>query len=434
MNSTTTSYKFEEFNSETNFIKIVDKFLKIQPIYYDTSRLWWVWNFKDYYWELKDEIDILNYIDQNTRNPSVNSKIRNELIEALKRRSRLNKPKPSKQTWIQFKNKIIDVKTEEEYSASPEYFITNPIPINLGNSDETPTMDKIFEEWVGKDYVQTLYEIISYCLLPSYPIHRLFCLYGEGLNGKSKFLELITNFVGQSNVTSTELDTLLDSRFEITRLHKKLVCLMGETNFNEIKKTSILKKLTGGDLIGYEYKNKDPFHDYNYAKILISTNNIPPTQDKTIGFIRRWTIIDFPNTFDERFDVLDQIPNEEYRNLAKKSIKILKNLLSKREFHNEGNIEERGIKYEEKSNPFEKFWKEMIIEDVDSHIFKFEFRKELDLWCKENRFRIISDRMVANYMKDKNIETQKVSTEWHTNEYDNKRYNAWSGIKWRVKT
>jgi len=52
------------------------------------------------------------------------------------------------------------------------------------------------------------------------------------------------------NVCSTELDSLISSRFEVTRLHKKLVCLMGETNFGEIRKTSILKKLTGKDIIG----------------------------------------------------------------------------------------------------------------------------------------------------------------------------------------
>ncbi len=40
---------------------------------------------------------------------------------------------------------------------------------------ETPTIDKIFEEWVGEEYVKTLYQIIAYCLLPDYPMNRLFC-------------------------------------------------------------------------------------------------------------------------------------------------------------------------------------------------------------------------------------------------------------------
>jgi len=70
----------------------------------------------------------------------------------------------------------------------------------------------------------------------------------------------------------------------------------------------------------------------NYAKILIATNNLPTTTDKTIGFYRRWLIIDFPNQFSEKKDILADIPNEEYNSLALKCVGILKDLLMKRAF------------------------------------------------------------------------------------------------------
>ncbi len=87
-------------------------------------------------------------------------------------------------------------------------------------------MDRIFEEWVGKKNIQQLYEILAYSLIPDYPIHRIFCFIGSGLNGKSCFLNLLRKFIGTKNCCSTELDTLISSRFEVTRLHKKLVCQM----------------------------------------------------------------------------------------------------------------------------------------------------------------------------------------------------------------
>jgi len=117
------------------------------------------------------------------------------------------------------------------------------------------------------------------------------------------------------------------------------------TNFNELSKTSILKKLTGQDLIGFEYKNKNPFEERNYAKILISTNNLPETTDKTIGFYRRWMIVDFPNSFSEQEDILSKIPEEEYESLALKCAHILKDLLDERKFHNEGSIEDSNFVY-----------------------------------------------------------------------------------------
>ncbi len=102
---------------------------------------------------------------------------------------------------------------------------------------------------------------------------------------------MICRFVGDKNVASTDLDALQKSRFEAARLYRKLVCLIGETNFNRFEKTSIIKRLTGDDMMPMELKNKTPFEARNYAKILIATNELPPTADKTPGFYRRCHIV-----------------------------------------------------------------------------------------------------------------------------------------------
>lgn len=205
---------------------------------------------------------------------------------------------------------------------------------------------------------------------------------------------------------------------------------MGETNFNEINKTSILKKLSGGDLIGFEYKNKDLFEEKNYAKIIISTNNLPTTTDKTIGFYRRWMIVDFPNQFSEGKDILLDIPEEEYECLARKSIIILKELIKDRKFTNEGSIEERIKRYEDHSDPLEKFLKEYTEEDFNSFIWKFDFEKKLNEWCKENRHREMSEVAIGKKMKEKGISQELKQSNWLT-EGIKKQFRAWVGIKWK---
>jgi len=410
----------------------IEEFKKIQPLFYDKAGLWWLWNNKEYCWEIVDEIDILNMIRDVTGEDTISSKNRTEILNGLKQEGRKNIPKPISPLWIQFKDKLINFKIGKEIKVTPEYFVTNPIPweIHNDNFEDTPTIDKIFEEWVGKKYVKTLYEIIAYCLITDYPIHRLFCLIGSGMNGKSCFLRLLKKFIGEKNVTATELDTLITSRFEITRLHKKLVCIMGETNFSEISKTSIIKKLTGQDTIGFEYKNKNPFEDNNYAKILIATNNLPTTTDKTIGFYRRWYIIDFPNRFSEKVDILDTIPDEEYKSLALKSINILKELLENKEFHNEGSIEDRIKKYEEKSDFLQKFLEEFTEDSPDTQIWKNDFERKFNDWCKSNRHRQMSAVTLGKAMKEKGYEQQLVYAQWL---YDGKggRARAWVSLKWK---
>ncbi|MFW6172886.1 MAG: DNA primase family protein [Elusimicrobiota bacterium] len=411
---------------------LAKKIIELQPCFYDKAKNWWLWNWQKTKWERVDETDILNAVETQATINTINSKEKNEMLEAIKQVSRLDPPVKIKPTWIQFKNMIYDIETGEEFRAIPQWFVTNPIPWELHPERfmETPTMDKIFEEWVGKDYVQTLYEILAYCMLPDYPIHRIFCFIGRGLNGKGCFLRLMRRFIGGDNVASTELDTLLTSRFEITRLHKKLVCQMGETNFSEMNKTSMLKKLTGEDLIGFEYKNKDPFEDENYAKIIIATNNLPATSDKTIGFYRRWMLIDFPNQFSEKKDILKEIPDEEYKALALKCTFILKDILEKRKFTKEGSIAERMKRYEDKSNPLKKFFEENVIENINGFITKADFRRKLKEWCKENRFREISDRSIKHFMDDRGIESNQRTLDFLDDRGNKIIGRVWEGVKW----
>lgn len=416
----------------TNKLNLAEQFIKLQPLYYDPGKNWWLWNSLEYKWEIIDETDILNEICKNSNADTINSKERNEILEALKQIARKNKPKEIKKTWIQFKDIVYDIKTGDQMKASSEYFITNPIPWKLhqDNFIETPTMDRLFEEWVGKDYVRLLYEILAFCMLPDYPIHRMFCFIGSGSNGKSCYLRLLRKFIGESNCCSTELDTLMVSRFEVTRLYKKLVCQMGETNFEEISRTSIIKKLTGQDMIGFEYKNKNPFEDFNYAKILIATNNLPVTTDKTMGFYRRWTIIDFPNRFGESKDILEEIPDEEYESLALKCCFILKDLLELRKFTNEGTMDERMEKYESKSNFLSKFIKEFTINDELEFITVRDFKIKFEAWCKENRHREMSDITINKEMKALGFEQEKKYFNWMS---DGKGGQArcWMGLKWK---
>jgi len=412
---------------------LAEQIIKIQPLFYDNNKIWWSWNNQKYKWEIIDETDVLLFVKKLSRFNTIKSKEKTEILEALKQEARTRKPKEIKPTWIQFKDTIFDIKNGEKFKATPKYFATNPLPYKLHQDklESTPIMDKIFKEWVGKDYVKTLYEILAFCMLPDYPINRLFCFIGVGMNGKSKYLELLEKFIGRDNVCTTDLDILMNSRFEITKLHKKLVCQMGETNFNEMSKTSKIKKLTGGDLIGFEYKNKTPFEDKNYAKILIATNNLPTTTDKTLGFYRRWMIIDFPNRFSEQKDILKDIPEEEYESLSLKCTIILHDLLEKREFHNEGTVEERMKRYESKSDFLQNYIEEFVDRtDANGYITKHDFYVKFSSWCKEQRHREIAENTLGKKMKEKEIEGVKRTFDW-LNDGKGGRIYVWEGIKWK---
>lgn len=418
----------QQFNI-TNYLENAAEFHKAKPYFYDKAGLFWLWDWEQKKYSMSDEIDIMNKVDKllNFTGQTITSKVKGNYLEALKRVGRLCIPDECPKTWIQFSNKIWDFREKKLSDVKCSYFMTNPIPWKIGKSQHTPVMDKLFKDWVGEKYVQTLYEIIAYCCVMDYPIHRLFCLVGGGRNGKSQFQKIVQKFIGVSNISSTELDLLIDNRFESAKLYKKLVCTLGETNFGVMKKTSLLKKLTGGDLIGYEFKNKTPFDDYNYAKIIVNSNSLPSSLDTSDGFYRRWLIIEFPNEFPEGKDIIETIPDEEYHNLAKKVCLLLPRLMDSGMFTNEGSIDERRRKYIMSSNPLPLFLESFCNKDVEAYVKSNELYNAYILYLNSQKkrkvsrkefFDILADeglfqvRACKNYITDRYIECVELNPDW----------------------
>ena len=411
-----------------DYLDLANQFWKIQPFFYNDEQIWWLWDFKEFKWKIVDETSIMNEIDTVLKQPyTIQSKVKNEILEALKRVGRKRMPQDAPLRWIQFKDKAFSLRSGNIHQITPDYFFTNPIPWAIAETSATPTIDKLFRDWVGEKYIQDLYEILAYCCYRSYPIQTLMCLYGFGRNGKSSYLKILDKFIGEDNITSTELDLLVghgSSRFESFKLYKKLCCLLGETNFGVLDKSSLLKKLVGGDKIGFEMKNKKPFADYNYAKIIIASNSLPSSDDTSEGFYRRWHIIDFPNEFPEGKDITLTIPEEEYTCLAKKIIEILPVLLERGMFTNQGTIPERKLKYQMASNPLPFFIGNCCERDLDEYIlhpdlfsayckFLIHFKRRI---VSRKEFNQVLDqegltpRRTTKYVKDPGDDTKTIAT------------------------
>lgn len=406
----------------------VRRFIEEFPIFYDINDIWWLWDSDNGVWiRLSDDTDILVLLfESDIVIPELNKISRqNEFLSLLRIMARASKPKEPSLEWIQFGNMIYDLSTGKEFLASPEYFFINSLPFKPSEDSTTPIMDKLFIEWVGLENVDLLYQIIAYCCYRDYPIHHLFCFVGSGSNGKSTFLQIVNKFIGLQNVTTVSLDTLMNSRFEVASLYKKLVCQMGETNFSTISRTEILKKLTGQDMISFEFKNKNPFSEKNYAKILISTNTLPETTDKTDGFYRRWVTIDFPNKFSGDVDVLKYIPEYEYNNLSRKVINLLPSLLESRKFKGVGSIIDRKLSYESKSNPLPKFLHDYCVDSTTGYIPKWEFKTRFNDFLIQNNLRSRSDTEIGLRMKEL-YDDKKVHSD-DTGNY----IRCWTGLRWK---
>ena len=382
---------------KVDFMQLARSHLEQQPLHYDSTRTWWAW--RENRWVTVDETDILESIAIGIgMGDVIFRRIRETLLEALRILARANRPEEPGPRVIQFKNKLYDMERDRWFEPTPSLFITSPIPWDPGDSEETPVIDTLFESWVGPAK-EMLLEICAYCLLPSYPIHRFFVLYGDGMNGKTSFLRLLTRFLGQDNVVSTALEKLVSNRFEVARLYRKLCCIIGETSLRVLSKTDVLKRLTGEDLCTGEHKFRDAFDFTNHAKIIVATNVIPVSTDRTTAFYRMAIILDFPNTFEHGRDVVAEIPEQEFRNLATRCISVLRRLLSRGRFSREGEVRERARTYELHSSPVAVFVSERCVEDPSARTPAREFYDACRSWLTRQGLRPLTDREMALQLK-----------------------------------
>lgn len=390
-----------------------ESFYKIQPYYWSPEGLLYYWNKERYCYEIKDETDLLNGIRNSLNYDTIDGQKRFEILQAIKQVGREKRPMPKPKHWIQFQDTLVDIKTGERFKATSEYFLTNPIPHRLGNSENTPVINKLFREWVVKEkvqnesYIKTLEEATAYSLSEDLFLQRLIAATGSGLNGKGTWFKLIQKLVGEDNCVSVEIKKLSINNFAMSAIYKKLVAFSGEVSYNDLSNTNNIKKLTGEDLIEFEFKGKTSFTDKSITTFIIGTNSLPITPDKSIGFYRRWLIIDFPNQFEIKPDILSNISETEYENFCLKCVNVLKGLYESKKFTNEGSILERENKYEERSNPLPKFIQEETIDEPGERIKLQEFCLEFNTWLRNKQLKVVNVRQLGNMLRTEGYEIGK---------------------------
>ena len=413
-----------------------ETFHKENPFYYDEAGLFWMWDAREKKYARNDEVALLNSINDKLNIDTISSRSKVEIVNALRQVGRLHKPKTIPKHCIQFKSKIVDVKTGEEFDATHEFFATNPIPWELGDSEDTPTIDKYFREWVFKEgvqeesYVQTLYEIIAFASTNDQFMQRLIALCGLGLNGKGTYLKILSKFIGDDNICTSELKQLVNNNFETSALYKKLVCIMGEVDAYDLQNTNLLKKLSGEDKIRYEFKGKTPFSEESGTTCIMATNSLPVTPDHSLGFYRRWLVVDFPNQFKVGKDVLGDIPDQEFKNLARKVIRILKGMYQCPAFTNEGDMPTRIKKYEERSNPIMRFIEDCCVENPEGHTTLKYFSAVFNRYLQEHRLRTMTIRAISTALRKEgfDVKGKRIITKKGTPEQDERQTTCVFGL------
>jgi len=160
--------------------------------------------------------------------------------------------------------------------------------------DPTATCSRFtawLEQVIPDDAVQLMWEVIGTCIYAGQPFQRAVLLLGPGGNGKGTLLRVITALIGARHCSSITLAGLSENRFLAAELFGKVANLAGDLDAKRVENSALFKQVTGGDLITAERKHGQPFQFTSAATWVVSANEVPPTNDTTAGFFRRFVVV-----------------------------------------------------------------------------------------------------------------------------------------------
>lgn len=273
--------------------------------------------------------------------------------------------KPDDANILAFDNGLYDLVEDTFEPFTPEHIITNKIRWNYNPEAYSQIADDVLNRIAcnDKQIRALLEEAIGYCFYRRNELGKAIILTGDKSNGKSTFLSMIQNLLGDENIASLDLKEL-GERFKTAELFGKLANIGDDIGDEFIPNPAIFKKLVTGDRVSAERKGQNPFEFNNYAKMLFSANNIPRIKDKTGAVQRRLIIIPFEANFNNQQEGFDPYikhklkTDEVMEYLIQIGIAGLKRILEKRAFTTSTKVQKQLDEYEENNNPILGFFKE----------------------------------------------------------------------------
>lgn len=239
--------------------------------------------------------------------PKVAKALLHNTLEAVRSRKRLP-DSTGLDTWVEgtagpsvlsVENGLLDPVRRDLKPHTPVWFSVTALPVKYDEAAATPTKWLEFLHTVmdgDTERIAVLQELFGACLDRSYAGKFFAALVGSGDNGKSVALLVLHTLLGASNCSAVNLAELSTNRFAAFSLFGKLANVVGDQGYFASADEGRLKTFTGGDLVTFEQKGRDPFVAPNRAKLVFACNTMPSFSDKSEAVWNRLVAVPFDYT------------------------------------------------------------------------------------------------------------------------------------------
>jgi putative DNA primase/helicase len=233
--------------------------------------------------------------------------------------------------------------------------------------------------------IQLVQEFFGYLLTPDCSQHKFILAEGEGANGKSVFLDVLTALLGPENVSHVPLE-MFGGRFQLTATVGKLANICAEIGEIDRVAEGFLKQFTAGDRMYFDRKNLPAINAYPTARLVLSTNNRPRFRDRSAGLWRRMIVLPFNVTIPvERQDpLLRERLKGELPGILRWALEGRRRFLSRGRFEIPGTCAALLSDYKRDSNPASAFLEDTCEPKGDGTVLCGVLYQAYSAWCRTN--------------------------------------------------
>lgn len=209
--------------------------------------------------------------------------------------------------FIAVENGLVNLKTRDLVPNAPDALMVKYCNVRYDPSADCPTWRKCVSTWFGSEEVAWYMQKVLGKMLTGRPDEEAFyLLIGDGANGKSSFLETISEVMGgyskalsDETVIGRKGTPASGHRADIVRLQGARFVYCSETGSGESFRAADLKRISGGDKISARGAYAAEVKEFPARfTLFIATNFAPNMQGADNAMRRRIRLIDFPHDFE----------------------------------------------------------------------------------------------------------------------------------------
>ncbi|MDR7870333.1 MAG: phage/plasmid primase, P4 family [Tissierellaceae bacterium] len=197
-------------------------------------------------------------------------------------------------------NGVINLRNGDLIDHSFDKYLSKMSYVEYTNKIDTPLwtefLNQIFDN--DQELIDYVQKAVGYSMSGSTKEQCVFFCYGNGRNGKSTFLDIVSEIMGDYS-TNIQPETIMVNRqtgganSDIARLKGARFVTTVEPNQGARLNEGLLKQLTGGDTVTARHLYGKEFEFEAEFKLWMATNHKPIIRGRDLGIWRRMHLIPF---------------------------------------------------------------------------------------------------------------------------------------------